>query len=461
MFRFFAGLFGSVRGLLPLTLLAAAGLVLAACGSNSDSTSTSSAATSTSTTSVSADIGSLSAVDINSCANPEYGGDGEPQGIIVSDLPMQGDSAERSKQQVAAIRLALENANWKAGDTPVAFQACDDSIAKTGLWDEATCKTNANAYAADTDVLAVIGTYNSGCAALEIPILGKARVAMVSPGNTAVCLTESSANCEDGQPNSLYPNGRNYARVIPNDAFQGAGLATYSYKQGVRKPFIAYAADDPTSTGQAQNFRGAFEKLGGKPSGFETWDPKAKSYDDLFNQAKKAGADAVVLAGLTEQHGAKVIKDKVAVLGDNDKLPLIGFDGFAQQSTIDGAGAAAKGMLAGLPGLGGDDLPAAGQDFVAQLEPMLDGKPVEQFAPYAGQAADVVLDAIDNGGAKRSSIVDSLFQTEITDGIVGSFKIEQTGDPSIGPITILKAGSSFEPLTTITPEAAEVHAARG
>ncbi len=440
-----------------VALLATAAIGLTACGSSSSSTSTSTA----SDTTAAADLGSVSPVSADSCTNPEYGGDGQPEALIVSDLPMQGDSAERSSQQVDAIRLALDDAGWKAGDTPVAFQACDDSIAKTGLWDEATCKSNASAYAANKDVLGVIGTYNSGCAALEIPILGKASVAMVSPGNTAVCLTESSPICEDGQPDSLYPNGRNYARVIPNDAFQGAGLATFAKQQGVSKPFIAYAADDPTSTGQAENFRGAAESLGMKPSGFETWDPKAKSYSDLFGKAKKAGADGVVLAGLTEQNAAQVIKDKVAVLGDNASVPLIGFDGLAQQSTIDTGGAAAKDMYAGLPGLGADELPQTGKDFVSKLKPMLDGKPVEQFAPYAGQAADVLLDAIDGAGTDRAAVADALFGMKVSDGIVGSFTIEASGDPSSGPITVLKAGSTFEPQTSITPDKAEVAAARG
>ena len=80
---------------------------------------------------------------MSTCGNVEYGGDGTPEALIVSDLPMQGDSAERSRQQVDAIRLVLDQRGWKAGQVAVAFQACDDSIAKTGLWDAATCRANA------------------------------------------------------------------------------------------------------------------------------------------------------------------------------------------------------------------------------------------------------------------------------------------------------------------------------
>ncbi len=440
----------------PGALVVTAGVVLvfalATCGGEDDPSSA--------TTSKPAGA-SVRGLDLANCAEPEYGGDEKPEGLIVSDLPMQGESAERSEQQAEAVRIVLGENDWEAGATPIAFQACDDSIAKTGLWDEATCEENATAYAADERVLAVIGTYNSGCAAIEIPILGKAGVAMVSPGNTAVCLTEPSSDCEDGQPNSLYPSERNYARVIPNDAFQGAALATYLDGLGSIRPFVAYAADDPTSTGQAKNFRGAAEELGMGVAGFEAWNPEAEDYRALFTRAEKADADAVILAGLTEQNGARVIADKVEYVGDNSQVPLLAFDGFSQQATIDEAGGAAKGMLAGLPGIGGDDLPKAGQDLIAQLEESLGDGPIEQFAPYAGQAAQVVLDAIEEGGTDRSAISAALFGTQIEDGIVGSFEVTERGDPSVGPITILEAGESFEPAATVKPDEAVVTAARG
>ena len=100
-----------------------------------------------------------------------------PTLLITSDLPLQGDSAKRSEQQVEAIRLALDDAELEGGRRNVAFQACDDTIAKTGLWDVKTCQDNADAYAEDPDVIGVIGTYNSGCAAEIIPILNEAPAA--------------------------------------------------------------------------------------------------------------------------------------------------------------------------------------------------------------------------------------------------------------------------------------------
>jgi branched-chain amino acid transport system substrate-binding protein len=120
------------------------------------------------------EFGQIEALPASSCEEVEFGGEGEPNVLIVSDLPMQGDSAERSAQQVESIRHVLEDEGWQAGGTRIAYQVCDDSIAETGEWDEDTCRDNATNYANNSDVIGVIGTYNSGCAAEIIPILNEA-----------------------------------------------------------------------------------------------------------------------------------------------------------------------------------------------------------------------------------------------------------------------------------------------
>jgi branched-chain amino acid transport system substrate-binding protein len=397
----------------------------------------------------------------SACGALQYGGPGAAEAIVVSDLPLQGDSKQRSLQMNDAIRLVLEGANWQSGGVRVGFQACDDSSAKTGLWTKALCQANARAYAADASVLGVIGTYNSGCAEAMIPILGQARgggVAMVSPGNTLICLTQSSPSCGKGEPKSLYPGRRNYARVVPNDAYQGAGLASFARKQGVQRAYVLYAGNDPTSLGQAKTFRGAARKLGIHVVGFKAWNVNASSYRGLMGMVADAAPDAVLLAGLTEENGARLIKDKVAVLGPNSGVKLLAPDGFAQQSTIDLAGKASKGKFASVPGQVPQNLTGPGKKLVGELEKELGG-PVELYAPYAGQAAEVVLDAIGKG-RDRSGTIDAVRATSVHNGITGSFEILPSGDPSIGPITVSVAKKSFVPFQVMKPSASLVKAAR-
>ena len=406
--------------------------------------------------------GTVTAVSSPACGPLQYGGKGNPEALVVSDLPLQGDSKQRSAQMNDAIQLVLEGANWQAGGVKVGFQACDDSNAKTGLWTKAQCQANANAYAANPAVLAVIGTYNSGCAEAMIPILSQAPgggVAMVSPGNTLICLTQSSPSCGKGEPKSLYPGRRNYARVVPNDAYQGAGLASFARKQGVKRAYVLYAGKDPTSLGQAKTFRGAARKLGIHVVGFKAWNAKASNYRGLMGMVADAAPDAVLLAGLTESNGARLIKDKVAVLGPNSGVKLLAPDGFAQQSTIDLAGKASKGMFASVPGQVPQNLTGQGKKLVGELEAKLGGGPIELYAPYAGQAASVVLDAI-GAGRDRTGTIDAVRSTSVENGITGSFEILPSGDPSVGPITVSVARKTFVPFQVIEPGPALVKAAR-
>ncbi len=325
--------------------------------------------------------------------------------------------------------------------------------------------TTPHNYANNADVIGVIGTYNSGCAAEIIPILNEAPdggVAMVSPGNTLICLTEPASGCEPGQPDSLYPSGtRNYARVVPNDAFQGAGLASFARDQGVRKPYILFAADDPTSEGQAATFQGAARALGLQVAGYESWDPDATDYAALMQKVKDAGADGVVLAGLLEQNGPQIIRDKVKVLGPNNgRVKLLAPDGFAQQATIDDTGPPSAGMFVSVPGRTPDSLTGPGKAFVDQLTTQIGGAPVELYAPYADQAAEVLLSAI-APSAERADVITALLQTKVDQGIVGDFAITPTGDPSVGPISVSVAGDTFELAKEITPPPELVTAARG
>jgi branched-chain amino acid transport system substrate-binding protein len=436
---------------IALALFAATALAvgLAACGGDDDN-----------------EVTGVQTIDRDNCDDAQYGGLGTPSKLIVSDLPLRGDSAERSKQQNDAIVQELARKGWQAGQEQVAFQACDDSIESTGEWDEALCKDNATAYAQNPDVIAVIGTYNSGCAALEIPILNQAPgggLAMVSPGNTLVCLTETASTCEPGQPNNLYPSKkRSYLRVVPNDAVQGAGLATFADEQGVTKPFILIAADDPTSEGQGRTFEGAAKSLGMDIAGVEHYDPEAASYTDLMEKVKKSGADAVVLGAILEENGAQMIKDKVAALGPNDgAVKLFAFDGFGQQSTIDQTGPDSAGLFVSLPGEVPSSLTGEGEVFVKELKAQVGDVPIEVFAPYAGQAAEVVMNAIRASDASRAGVIDTLFKTRVTDGITGSFSFTDTGDPQPSSISIQKAGDTFVLEKTIAPLTPVVNAARG
>ena len=346
------------------------------------------------------------ALPSSSCTAIEYEGDGNPDYIIASDFPLQGSSRTQTEQMIAAIRQVLVDADWQAGDYKIGYQSCDDATAQAGKWDSGKCNQNANAYAANDKVIGVIGTFNSGCAAIIIPVLNQAPdggIAMISPANTYTCLTVNiPGGCDSTEPDKYYPSGsRNYTRVAPSDDYQGAFLAEFAKEQGTTKMYVLNDKE-AYGLGVATTTRKALEHVGIEVVGFDAWDPKASSYEALMKKIQGTGADGVFLGGLIDENGAQLIKDKVAVLGPNDgDVKLYAPDGFTAQATIDETGPACE----------------------------LAGKEIDPYAIYGGQAAQILMDAIANSDGTRASVIEQMFATEVTDGLLGSFSFNENGDP--------------------------------
>jgi branched-chain amino acid transport system substrate-binding protein len=452
-------------GILAL-LVAVLALLAAGCGGDDEEEGTGD----TTTEQSGGDTGGVEALPSSSCTAVEYEGEGEPDVLVASDFPLQGSSRTQTIQIVEAIRYLLEQQEWKAGDHNIAYQSCDDATAQAGKWDSGKCSTNAQAYAGNESVVGVIGTFNSGCAAIEIPVLNQAPgggVAMMSPANTYVCLTEGGPGCDDTEPDKYYPSGqRNYARVVAHDAYQGAAVAEFAQEQGVKNVYILNDKE-AYGLGVATNFRNAAEKLGIKIAGFAAWDPKASSYEALFRQIKGTGADAVFLGGLIDENGAQVIKDKVAVLGANDgKVKLLAPDGFATQQTIDEAGTAAAGMFMSVAGVPIDEFKGAGAEFAEAFKPRLGGKEIDPYAIYGAQAAKIMIDAIGRSDGTRASVIEEMFNAKVEDDLLGSFEINENGDPgqaggAVVGFTIYEATKELKTVKTLSPKPENVEAARG
>ena len=200
-------------------------------------------------------------VNISTCHAPQ----GKGQFTIVSDLPRQGSNKIQTDQMAEAINMVLASHNYKAGKYTVQYQDCDDSTAQAGAYDPATCSSNANAYIRDSSVIGVLGTLNSPCAKLEVPILNRVGMIEISGANTNLGLTQPSG--EPGEPEKYYPSGiRNYARVVAVDNSQGAVDATLAQKLGVKS---VYVLDDKESygVGVADFFQKAAAQLGIKVAG--------------------------------------------------------------------------------------------------------------------------------------------------------------------------------------------------
>ena len=393
--------------------------------------------------------GAVEALPSASCG-PIRQGEEEPDALIASDFPLQGANRALTTEMADAIEYMLEQQDWKAGDTVLGYQSCDDSTAQAGSWDSAKCSSNARAYANNDSVVGVIGTFNSGCAKLVIPIANRESLAMVSPANTYPGLTEGGPGTEAGEPDNYYPSGtRNYARVVWNDQFQGAANAQYANELGLKKIFILNDSET-YGLGIATLFAEYAEKLGIQILGNQKWDKKASSYESLASRISSSGADAVFLGGIICNNGGKLIKD---IKAGAPNVQLLGPDGWTPISaTIEGAGAAANDMYITQPGIPVEQLTGAGKEFVDGFTESA-GKAPNPYTAYAAQAAQVLLAAIEKGGTDRAAVSSALFETDVTGGIIGDFQIDENGDTTLGTVSVYQVKNGEETyVKSVTPE---------
>ena len=382
------------------------------------------------------------------------------QFLIASDLPLQGSGRTQTVQMGQAIAYILKQHGWKAGKYTLAYQACDDSTAQAGKWDSGKASTNANAYAQDSSVIGVLGTFNSGAAEIEIPVLNRAPngpLAMVSPANTYVGLTHGGPGTVAGEPGKYYPTGkRNYARVVAADDYQGAADALLAQSLGVKKVFILNDKE-AYGLGVASNFRNAATKLGIKTVGFTAWDGKATSYQALAVKIKASGAQGVFLGGLICENGGKLIKDIRAGVASSVKIMMP--DGFTPASaTIKEAGGAAQGATISVAGLPNSALKGAGKQFVTGFTKAV-GVP-DPYAVYAAQAALVMIQAIAQSNGTRADVTKQVFKVDLKNSILGNVSFNSNGDVTSNPVTIYKVkGNAAPTFKVITPPKSLIKAA--
>jgi branched-chain amino acid transport system substrate-binding protein len=370
------------------------------------------------------------------CGALHYEGAGSPQLLIAADLPLEQGIQQTTTPMVNAMTLALERRGYKAGPYRVGLQVCNDATPRNFGFDERVCSDNAHEYVKDPSVIAIAGPFSSGCAAPEIPILNGAPggpVAIVSPSSTYVGLTRKPVRGSP-EPASYYPTDRrNFARVIPADDVQAAADAIVAQRLGVKRVYAVDQGDIPS-----QSFAGYFlraaRRLGIFVAGHGSWDPSASSYSPVVSAIARTRADGVFLAVPNYPESIRLLTELRGRLGRG--VQFMAPDAF-DPATATLARAAAAGMTFSQPGPANDHLGREGKRFVASFSKRFDAKPT-RFAVEAAQAIDVLLGAIARSDGTRSSVTTSLFKTQISDGILGSFGITSTGDTTLNVVAIYR-----------------------
>ena len=348
---------------------------------------------------------------------------------IVSSLPRTGSANAQTTTIVNGIKMAIDEVGGKVGGLTITYEDWDDASAKKGDWDPEVEANNASKAARDKDILAYIGTYNSGAAKIAMPILNKANLTMISPANTYTGLTKPGTG-EQGEPEMYRPTGTlTYFRVVPADDIQGPMGAQWMKEMGAT---TVYVLDDRGLYGKglADLVEATAPEIGLKVLGHEGIDPKAQEYRSLMTKIKDLNPDFIYYGGTTQTNAAQLVKDMVAVgLSAKFMVP----DGCFEEAFISAAGAenANDRVFVTFGGVPPENLTGKGKDFVTAYQAKFGAMP-ESYAVYGYVCAKVALDGLKRAGVKdREAVRRAVASFQDTDGPLGKWSFDKNGDTSL------------------------------
>ncbi len=339
---------------------------------------------------------------------------------IATQSPLSGEQAALGEHIKLGAQLAAEEAvkTFKALGFDLVFVPYDDQAKpEVGV-------ANARNIVADSDILLVVGHFNSGVALPSSEIYKDSMLAMISPANTATEITDRG-----------YPNVN---RVCGRDDVQGpVGSKFVAHDLKLKSVYIVH---DKTLYGQgvADAFREEAKKLRLKILGYDGTEERA-NFGPMIIPMKAKNPDLVYFGGIYHQGGLllKQMREKRV------NSIFMGPDGLDSSEMVKIAGRQVIGSYYTTVAGPMDAYPESAA-FAKRFKQRF-GKETESFGIYGYDAALVGLKAIEHmiqslGGKKptRAQVSAAIRKLKNFKGITGTITFDGKGDPVNAKYFVLK-----------------------
>ncbi|MDQ6816225.1 MAG: branched-chain amino acid ABC transporter substrate-binding protein [Actinomycetota bacterium] len=376
---------------------------------------------------------------------------------VYSSLPLQGPSSSQGDAILNGIKLALSQADGRAGRWTVDYRSLDDSSAASGIWDPGQTEANAQKAASDPKTVLYLGELDSDASALSIPILNQAGIAQISPASTYAGLTTQLAGDATGEPMNYNPTGtRTFLRLVPIDSIQAAADLIAMKQVGCQK--VAVADDGGLyGTGLAKMLELEQRLYGVSIASTTVIDPRAASFDSYAAAIAAIGADCFFFAGRVSS-GAVAFTEALhtalpaAKIFGGDGVCTAGF----MNPKLGGVPRAMDRLIECTAPAGGTLRAAAYSAFLKAYKARYGDHHPDPYAVYGYEAMKLGLQTIarlGHRGADRSAVRAALFSTQGRQSAIGTYGFQVNGETTLAAYGLYRAGPGGYPvlLRTIAP----------
>jgi branched-chain amino acid transport system substrate-binding protein len=342
---------------------------------------------------------------------------------IASEFPLRGEAA--FPQLDRAVDVAIAEHPIVDGYRLV-HVTLDDSLG--GAWDLDRALQNMRRAVRESAIAGVVGPWTSNQASFLIPLSSESNLVVLSPSNTADCLTRASDPCLFGR--RAQTTSTNYFRLAARDTLVARAAADFAvHKLGISRFAVL---TDPLGAGFAQPMSDAFSdeitRAGGHVVLNRTFFPIDTNFAPILREAREAGAQSLYLsAGVDPACSVRAQMQGIfpagAYLMTGDRLSDIG--------CIQDAGLVGKTDDHLVATIATREPPTIPADMKGLIRGH--GYPIYTFAAY--DCARILIDAIDrairaNGGKvpTREQTRQAVAGTNAFKGITGTYAFDADGD---------------------------------
>ncbi len=344
------------------------------------------------------------------------------------DLPMSGGEAPNGVPTNQGVLLAIDEANKAGGYNGTMFEEVLKDDAVNGVHDPAQGAKNIQELIADSDVVGIVGNFNSNVGKASIPITNAAGVVQISPSQTNPTLTKPPAALDVRRAR---PQQINYFRVCTTDDIQGPVGADFAYK--VLKVTKVAILDDQETYGKgiADEYEKQFKKLGGTVLSHDGIPKGTQDFHAILTKIKAEGPQLIYFGGVTTTGGG-LIRRQMPDVGLT--IPYEGGDGIVEDEFLKVAGNAANDSFGTVASINPERM-AAAQGFVAAYK----AKFHEDIGAYSANAyvsAKIIIDAVKAVGPDRAKVRAWVAKLQDYKSIIGPFSFDENGDTTNRIISI-------------------------
>jgi len=281
--------------------------------------------------------------------------------------------------------------------------------------------------AADTTIVAIVGTTCSSEARAAMPLISAAGMTMISPSNTNPDLT-----------NPDHPDHwAGYLRTAHNDLFQGRMAAEFAYNELGLTSAATIHDGSPYAQGLQAVFADVFVELGGTITAQEAINVGDTDMKPVLTSIA-TGAPQIIYFPIFEPEGDLIAQQAKEVSG-LETVALMAADGTFADSFPEATGDAAVGMYMSGPYL--DPTITAYADFLSKWTAKYGGQPPSGYHAFAYDATNIFFAAIekvavvDEDGTVhigRQALRDAVYATAGFTALSGVLTCNANGDCATG-----------------------------